>query len=286
MGLIQSLGTKDAETSSSPGQSVGLTTQASPGEAKGKITAASLEDLVPGYASLEAAHHTLPLQETEGRRLVIVGDVHGCADELDALLEKVDFKKDEDKLIFVGDLCAKGPKSLEVVRRAQELKALGVRGNHDHYVILRINDGLYPEREHTKLAKDVLSKEDLDWLKALPLTLHIEQYDTTVVHAGLKPGLDRTENSLDDMLHMRNITDDGTATSNPTEGKPWIELWKGPQKIIFGHDALRKLQRTDLVTGLDTGCVYGGSLSALLLPQGEIVEVKAHKVHQEPGKKK
>jgi len=245
----------------------------------------SLRELIPTYESLQDAHKTLPLSATEGKRLVIVGDVHGCADELDELLAKVKFTPDEDILIFVGDLCAKGPKSLETVRRARKENALGVRGNHDHYVVLRINDGLYPEREHTKLAKEIFSQDDLEWLKALPLTLHIEEYDTTIVHAGIKPDIPLQDNSLADMLHMRNINDEGVATSKPTEGKPWVELWKGPQHVVFGHDAVRKLQQTEFATGLDTGCVYGGALTALILPGRELVEVKAHKTHQEPGKK-
>lgn len=64
-------------------------------------------------------------------RVIIVGDVHGCYDELKLLLNKCQFKKDVDFLVFVGDLVNKGPKSANVVKYVRELNASCVRGNHD-----------------------------------------------------------------------------------------------------------------------------------------------------------
>ena len=63
-------------------------------------------------------------------RTIVIGDIHGCADEFRALLKEVKFVKGEDKLVLVGDLVAKGPKSTEVIDTAIEYNAVSVRGNH------------------------------------------------------------------------------------------------------------------------------------------------------------
>jgi len=233
-------------------------------------------------------HQVLPKAATADRRVIIIGDVHGCADELDDLLAKVNYDPNGDLVIFAGDLIAKGPDSLRVVRKAQELNALGVLGNHDSYAVARLTDDLYPDREHTKLARQVLSDQDMEYLKNLPLSIKLEQFHVTVVHAGLLPDSTPAANTKSDLLHMRNVERvDGEwkATSDSTKGVPWVSEWKGPEHIVFGHDAVRKLQKTEFATGLDTGCVYGGALSALLLPGHEVVSVMARKTYLEPGKK-
>jgi len=229
-------------------------------------------------------HLALPLWATRGKRIVIVGDVHGCADELVDLMNEVQFDSGKDILVFVGDLVAKGPKSKEVVQFAIEARALGVRGNHDHYTILRRDDDRDPQKEHSKLAREVLSKNEMDWLAALPLSLRIEEHNVLVVHAGLKPSLPIEKNDMHDILHIRNITEDGSASSNPNRGIPWVEAWKGPEHVVFGHDAVRKIQSTQFSTGLDSGCVYGGELSALIVPSFEVKSVKARKTYKFPGR--
>ena len=69
---------------------------------------------------------------------------------------------------------------------------------------------------------------------------------------------------------MRSIDDDGRASRKLT-GTPWARRWKGPQQIVFGHDARRNLQLEDFATGLDTGCCYGRQLTAIVLAAGEAI---------------
>mmetsp|Transcript_12607 Transcript_12607/g.20364 ORF Transcript_12607/g.20364 Transcript_12607/m.20364 type:complete len:284 (-) Transcript_12607:1453-2304(-) len=241
-------------------------------------------ELAPGFESLSDAHRRIPEAVTNGGRVVIVGDVHGCVEELRQLLDQVGFETGVDTAVFVGDLVCKGPNSKQVVELAREINALGVRGNHDHYVIENMIKESFPEKEPYKLAREVLGAEDLEWLKSLPLSLRLDEYGVLVVHAGMLPGTRPEQNSLHDLLHIRNVRADGTGTSDPNDGEPWANCWKGPDHIVFGHDAIRKIQRYPMATGLDSGAVYGGSLTALVLPEWELVSVDSYKTYKTPGK--
>ena len=97
------------------------------------------------------------------------------------------------------------------------------------------------------------------------------------MHAGLVPGVALDAQSPKDLVSMRSIRPDGTASSRYEHGVPWASRWTGPELVLFGHDAVRGLQQWPHAIGLDTGCVYGGSLSGMLLPEREIVSVKAER---------
>ena len=79
-------------------------------------------------------------------------------------------------------------------------------------------------------------------------------------------------------ITLRSIRDDGEPTKK-LKGRPWASLWTGPERIVFGHDAIRGLQQYPLATGLDTGCVYGGKLTGLILPERRLVSVNARRAY-------
>ncbi len=216
-------------------------------------------------------------------RTIIIGDVHGCLDELLALVRQT--RRDpQDRIVLVGDLVAKGPDSPGVVAWARESGADAVLGNHDAHV-LRAADGDASVRPPHRTVAESLAAPDLEWLRARPLWLRLGQLGErqhVVVHGGFVPGLPLDEQERDVVLNLRSINAHGKA-SKKIEGTPWAALWRGPEHVVFGHDAVRGLQRQPFATGLDTGCVYGNALTALILPDGDLVSVPAARAYAPLG---
>jgi diadenosine tetraphosphatase ApaH/serine/threonine PP2A family protein phosphatase len=215
-------------------------------------------------------------------RTVIVGDVHGCLDELLALVGRCGDARDT-RYVMVGDLVAKGPDSQGVVQWARETGVAAVLGNHDAHVLrLRTKDGVVDpgagKPHHASVAQS-LGSADWQWLEARPLWLNLDDDSPhLVVHGGLIPGVPLEKQERTHLLNLRSITADGLP-SKRLDGAPWASLWRGPPHVVFGHDAVRGLQRHPWATGLDTGCVYGRELTALVLPAGELVSVPARRVY-------
>lgn len=217
---------------------------------------------------------------------LVIGDVHGCVDELRALVRLVP----DVPVVLTGDLVAKGPDSRGVLAFAREISARSVLGNHDAHVLGLRDDRGRGERarkedkraEHRALA-ETLSTKDWDFLSGLPLWLRLgrgrgSRAGWVVVHGGLLPGVALEKQERETCLVLRSIRPDGTP-SKRLEPRPWAEVWRGPEHAVFGHDAVRGLQRHPFATGLDTGCVYGGRLTGLLLPEGRLVSVPARRTY-------
>jgi hypothetical protein len=214
-------------------------------------------------------------------RVIAIGDVHGCIDELQDLLRECDYRPG-DLVVFLGDLVSKGPDSAAVVQMAREIGAIGVRGNHD-FETLRwhqaIKSGVYRPfafSEHFHIAKK-LSNADMKWMYSLPWYISSPDLGALFVHAGFVSGIRLSKQNPRLMMNMRSILPDGTVTSKFFNNWPWARLWDGPQTVLFGHDADRGLQRYEHAIGLDTGCVYGGRLTACILPEKRLVSVSARK---------
>jgi len=213
-------------------------------------------------------------------RTLIIGDVHGCLDELQELLARCRQTPD-DRVVLVGDLVAKGPDSVGVVRWARQGGIAAVLGNHDAHV-LRAHHGESDVRPRHRAIAEALAPADLAWLEALPLWLRLDDAGTetphVVVHGGLVAGVALERQEREHLLNLRSITPDGRP-SKRLDGTPWAALWPGPEHVVFGHDAVRGLQRHPFATGLDSGCVYGRELTALVLPSGELVSVPAARAY-------
>jgi len=215
-------------------------------------------------------------------RTLFIGDIHGCLHELEDLLEASAYAEGT-RLILAGDLVAKGPDSLGVLRLARKLGAEGVRGNHDHAVLRWREAALNhtpPERatHHFQLAKK-LTEDDWSVLLGLPPYLRIPELNVLVVHAGIVPGIPLADQDPDMLMNLRTLRPDGTGSRRADDGVLWGSRWQGPELVIFGHHAMAGLQRHPHAIGLDTGCVYGGRLTAYALPDDRFFSAPARAVY-------
>jgi len=203
-------------------------------------------------------------------RTLFIGDVHSCADELDALLDLAALSSD-DRVLFTGDLLSRGPKPHEVLALFRKVKARSTVGNHEERLIAahrareKGEKGPRLSPSHAAIVHE-LTPEDWQLLEALPLLLEVPEHGVVIAHAGIDPRLPLSKQDPWVLTHVRSIDDEG----EPSEkwGVPWGQLYAGPAHIVFGHNAQKQPQLHPFATGLDTGCVYGGRLTALVLPSG------------------
>lgn len=191
-------------------------------------------------------------------RTLFIGDVHACADELEALLGQAA----ADRVILLGDVFNKGPKPDETWALVQSVGAESVLGNHDLRVIERADAG-----------EQLAPPEAVAWLRSLPL--FIQGPGWIAVHGGIDPlgGVDQT--SAAQAVNMRRWPQ-----ADP-EADFWWRQYQGQELVLYGHDAVRGLQdHRPRTLGLDTGCVYGGRLTGYLLEADTLISVPAREAHQ------
>lgn len=261
-----------------------------------------------------------------------IGDLQGCADALDRLLDAIRFDPARDRLLFAGDLINRGPASLATLRRVIGLgdSALAVLGNHDLHC-LAVAAGIRAAHADDTL-EDVLGAEDrdllIDWLRRRPLAhaFSLAGQDYLLVHAGVLPqwdlaqsvaladevsralcapdwrhrlrdmygnepacwddtlrGADRLRVIINALTRLRVIDRHGAMQLHLKEGAakipPGMAAWfDDPLRrtraatVIFGHWSTLGLKLTPNLIGLDTGCVWGGQLSAVRLPDRKLVQ--------------
>ncbi|HET8541341.1 MAG TPA: metallophosphoesterase [Anaeromyxobacter sp.] len=231
------------------------------------------------------------------RRTLVVGDVHGCLAELDDLLRAAEHVAGRDRLVFLGDILDRGPDPVGVLRRVRELGAECVLGNHEEkHVRYAAHEARHRDdpryripmkrfdakraAEHARLTHD-----DLIWLSRLPRVLALGR-GWVAVHAGFVPGVPIPAQPPDWTIRLRYVDADGNpvprARGDAREPgvRPWAAAWTGPESVVYGHFPQRlDVPKRDeapggaVCLGIDTGCVYGGRLTALVLPGDEIVQV-------------
>ncbi|HKY37791.1 MAG TPA: metallophosphoesterase [Polyangiaceae bacterium] len=203
-------------------------------------------------------------------RTLFIGDVHSCADELEELLDRAALGSG-DAVYFTGDLLSRGPKPHQVLKLFRKLGAQAPVGNHEqrlldaHRARQKGEKGPKLSASHQALV-DELEPEDWQVLEAMPLLVDVPRHGIVIAHAGIDPRLPLTAQDPWLVTHIRSIDVDG----EPSEkwGVPWGVRYQGPPHIVFGHNARKLPQLHPFATGLDTGCVYGGRLTGMLLPQG------------------
>lgn len=212
----------------------------------------------------------------EDGRLIVIGDIHGCHAELVELLDRVS-PRASDVVVSVGDVVTKGPAAAKCLDLWKERGYLAVRGNNE----LKVLDAARPLlRFFATENGDVLRRDDLlRYIASWPLVIDFPAPAVTVVHGGFLPQMNVTEEEVEEakdvVPHLRWIRkkDNGWKPVPRQKHKKddvlWAEKWKGDRFVVYGHTPLRQPRFDKQALGLDTGCVYGGSLTAAILDNGE-----------------
>ncbi|RZK71456.1 MAG: metallophosphoesterase, partial [Pedobacter sp.] len=200
-------------------------------------------------------------------RVFVIGDIHGCYDELIALLEKVAFD-DEDFLVALGDIVDRGNKSKEVYHFFKDrANAVVLIGNHERK---HINGVLSYAQEIVKLQLGDEYDDFLKWLKGKPY--YYELAEAIVVHAayedGKVPSIQKEEVLSGATSGQRYLNE-----RYPPSGL-WNDHYRGEKMIVYGHQVVGDFPKTiNNTIGIDTGACNGGFLTALELPGFNIHQV-------------
>ncbi|MEQ8764821.1 MAG: metallophosphoesterase [Planctomycetota bacterium] len=233
-------------------------------------------------------------------RRILIGDIQGCREELERLLEKVRFDPASDEIHPVGDFVNRGPESARTLRLLRDLPTGGVLGNHDLHVLLVVRGERRLGRRDT--IQDLLEADDrevlLAWLAERPF---VQAWpDGIAVHAGLSPAWKDPVRELTgrDPYHPDAVTDfvtrarycdpEGRMSGKdwPPPPRPFRPWWKyyeeSGQKgrwIAFGHWSRQGLLDRRWLKGLDTGCVWGNELTAWIPEEERLVRVPAARAY-------
>ncbi len=240
----------------------------------------------------------------------LIGDVHGCFDELVSLLDRLDYRIERDttapygfrvhppdgrKVVFLGDLVDRGPNVAEVLRLAMSMvetaAALCVPGNHE-MKLLRALTGRNVQRTHgLPETLEQLEREPLAFVDQVKqfldsLTSHyvLDDGRLVVAHAGMKGEMQGRGSG-----RVRDFALYGETTGETDEfGLPvrynWAADYRGQAMVVYGHTPVPEPKWLNNTLCVDTGCVFGGQLTALRYPEREIVSVPAARVYYEPAR--
>ncbi|MFJ1989920.1 polynucleotide kinase-phosphatase [Streptomyces asiaticus] len=269
-----------------------------------------------GAEEVEAAQVATERRYNDLRHLTgpfdIIGDIHGCRSELETLLGKLGYALRRDDLgrpvdathpegrtaVFVGDLVDRGPDSPGVLRLAMGMVASGaalcVPGNHENKLArylkgrkVRVTHGLAEtveqlDREHR--ADPAFVDRVRDFIESLVSHYVLDGGSLVVCHAGLPEKYHgRTSGRVRSHALYGETTGETDEFGLPVR-YPWAEDYRGRAAVVYGHTPTPRASWLNNTICLDTGCVFGGRMTALRWPERELVDVPAERVWYEPVK--
>ena len=239
----------------------------------------------------------------------IIGDIHGCADELQTLLTRlgyvVEWSQDRGdrtvevipptgrKVVFVGDLVDRGPNSPDVLRIAMSMTAAGaayaVQGNHERKLERWLSGRKVTVAHGLQQTIDQLEGQDRGLTAALPgfldsLRSHVwlDGGRLAVAHAGLKAEMiGRGSGAVREFALYGETTGEIDEFGLPVRAD-WAAAYRGQTTVVYGHTPMVRADWVNNTLCIDTGCVFGGKLTALRWPEKELVEVQAEQTWFEP----
>lgn len=232
-------------------------------------------------------------------KTIIISDIHGCYDEFMELLDLIEYNPKTIRLIILGDLVDRGPKSAEVVRKVKSLNVDVSIGNHDskmvrwrkHHAKFLANGTPNPmkkvtEADYSEYLK--LNDDEIDWVQSLPPKIHIKE-NTWGIHAGCVPSMSFKDQKFDALIRVRYVDKNGKMLTLPKDRKQpensyfWTELWNEPYNIIYGHHVHSEPRidhnKNNFCVGIDGGVPFGQYLNAFCLEDFSFTKVKAHQIY-------
>ncbi|HYD85376.1 MAG TPA: metallophosphoesterase, partial [Opitutus sp.] len=199
------------------------------------------------------------------------------------LLEKLDLQR-SDRVVLLGDLINRGPDSAGVIELARRHADIALLGNHELRLLnyRKTGDPTHLKKTDYDTLKQ-LSRRDWAYLEKLPLTYHVRSHDIVLVHGGFLPAQPWRQQPARVVTRIQNIDRDGNPRkrSDAPDCPHWSSFWKGPPFVVYGHTSRPHVHRRKWSLGIDTSCAMGGSLTACILPETKIVQVKAHETYYE-----
>ncbi len=229
----------------------------------------------------------------------LIGDVHGCGDELEELLAKLGYRTDGAdawshpegrKAVFLGDLVDRGPRVADVLRIAMAMTkagtALCIPGNHDEKLLrwlkgknVRIAHGLQQSIDQLEGEAPELRAEVTAFLDALVSHYVLDGGRLVAAHAGMKENLQgRASGAVRDFALYGETTGEMDEFGLPVRAN-WAAEYRGSARVIYGHTPVAEPQWLNRTLNIDTGCVFGGRLTALRYPELELVSVPARQMY-------
>lgn len=227
----------------------------------------------------------------------IIGDIHGCYEELLELLEVLGYKNkgsqwvhpDKRKLVFIGDLMDRGPSSLKVIELVYQLVtkdkiANYIPGNHCdklyRYFLgnnVKIQHGLETTVEEyealNKKEQVAIRNKMIRLYEQAPLYLEIPEVNVVIAHAGIKESLiGRYDKKVKTFVLYGDITGEKLPDGRPVR-RDWAKQYTGERWIVYGHTPVLEPRFVNKTVNIDTGCVFGNKLTAFRLPEEKIISV-------------
>jgi protein phosphatase len=235
----------------------------------------------------------------------LIGDVHGCYDELVALLTELGYAVSPEReevvppsgrtAVFLGDLVDRGPATPAVLRLVMGMVAAGrarcVPGNHDVKLVralqgrrVRVSHGLAQSLEQLGAEPPELSRQIAEFIDGLTTHLVLDGGRLVVAHAGLRADMhNRTSNAVRAFALYGDTSGETDEFGLPVR-YPWADDYRGGAMVVYGHTPVPETKWVNRTICLDTGCVFGGRLTALRYPERELVSVPAARTYYEPAR--
>jgi len=214
-------------------------------------------------------------------RTIAIGDVHGCAVEFEELLEALELQP-EDRVIQLGDLINRGPDSHGAIELARMYQVEPILGNHELRLLTARREGrgeLLKDYDHPTVKQ--LTGKDWDFLEKLPKFKYDGIRELICVHGGFLPNRLWSTQPVELTTSIQVIDKNGQPAkrSDAPDAPAWADSWTGPQFVIYGHTPRPNVREHPYALGIDTGCVYGGHLTAVDVDSRSLVQVRARKTY-------